>query len=546
MFTPNACAYERQRCCTPEIETEVGVGVYVRFAMFIGLVLCVSVADAATITVATAGDLQAALVTAQPGDTVVLSAGKTFVGNFTLPAKRGDAFITLQSSPDPRLPAEGGRIDPAHAPQLAKLRSPNGSPALQTAPDAHHWRIQLLEFQANAGGVGDIITLGDGSTAQTSLAQVPHDLIVDRCYVHGAADLGQKRGVALNSASTTISGSYIADIKAVGQDSQAINGWNGPGPFVIANNYLEAAGENLLFGGTDPSIPNLVPSDITITGNTLSRPTSWRGQQWQIKNILELKNARRVRIAGNILENNWSAAQIGFAVLFTVRNQDGRCPWCQVADVVFENNVLQHSAAAISILGTDDSAKSEQTHTIVIRNNLLIDIDNEHWGGNGYVLALTGGPRDITVDHNTIIQDHAYGIVQVQGPPVMGFVFTNNLARQNAYGIIGQDRAPGSDTIAAYFPASSVTDNVIADGDARRYPAGNRFPSSAEFRSQFVGYDRGDFRLTAASPWNGAGTDGISLGANLTALPPHGPRPPKEPTPRGPEADRRGRKAMLP
>jgi hypothetical protein len=368
--------------------TEVRVRACVQLAMFISLTVCVPTVGAATITVATAADLQNALVVARPADTGELAAGMTFGGNCTLPVKQGEAFITLQSSPDTRLPAQGVRIAPSNAPQLAKLRSPSGSPALQTAPGAHHWRIQLLEFQANAGGFGDIVTLGDGSTAQTSLTQVPHDLIVDRCYIHGDPVVGQKRGIALNSASTTISDSYIAEMKAVGQDSQAINGWNGPGPFVISDNYLEAAGENLLFGGTDPSIQNLVPSDITIIGNTFSRPTSWRGQQWQIKNILELKNARRVRIAGNLLENNWAAAQVGFAVLFTVRNQDGRCPWCQVAEVVFENNILQHSAAAISILGMDDSAKSEQTHAIVIRNNLLVDIDNEHWGGNGLAPSL--------------------------------------------------------------------------------------------------------------------------------------------------------------
>jgi hypothetical protein len=506
------------------------------------LILGARSVDAATIAVAAGGDLQSALAAAKPGDTVELAVGAPFTGNFTLPAKAGgDAFITVRSASHANLPPEGGRVSPADAPYLAKLRSPNNAPALQTAPGAHHWRIQWLEFQANAGGFGDIITLGDGSAAQTTLAQVPHDLVVDRCYIHGDPDAGQKRGIALNSASTTISGSYIADIKAVGQDSQAITGWNGPGPFVITNNYLEAAGENLLFGGTDPSIPNLVPSDVTVTGNILSRPASWRGQRWQIKNLLELKNARRVRIADNLLENNWAAAQTGFAVVFTVRNQDGRCPWCQVADVVFENNVVQHSAAAISILGVDDHAKSEQTRSIRIRNNLFVDIDNEHWGGNGYFLMLTGAPRDIAVDHNTIIQDHAYGIVQVDGPPVFGFVFTNNLVRHNAYGIIGQDKAPGTDTISAYFPASSIVGNVIADGDSRRYPAGNKFPSSAEFRSQFVSYDSGDFRLKSSSSWNTAGTDGLSLGADVTAVPSRPPRPPRAPERPLRSTDGRGR-----
>jgi hypothetical protein len=488
---------------------------------------------AATITVPQGGDVQAALNRAQPGDTVELAAGATFVGNYTLPPKTGAAsFITVQSTPDQALPAGEQRVLPSDAHRLAKVRSPNSLPALQTAPGAHHWRIQLLEFQGNAGGFGDIITLGDGSAAQSSLALVPHDLVVDRCYIHGDPEAGQKRGIALNSASTTVSGSYISDIKLIGQDSQAITAWNGPGPYTIANNYLEAAGENLLFGGADPSIPNLIPSDISVTGNTLSRPTSWRDQRWQVKNLLELKNARRITIAGNVIENNWLAAQSGFAILFTVRNQDHRCAWCQVEDVVFENNLVQHSAAGILVLGYDNNAKSEQTRGIVVRNNLFVDIDNERWGGNGYFLQLTGQPRDITVDHNTIIQEHAYGIVQVEGPPVLGFVFTNNIVRHNAYGIIGASHAPGNDTISAFFPASRVEGNIIADGVAGRYPSGNRFPTAAEFQRQFVGYGRGDYRLVIGSSLSEAGIGGATPGADLTTVPgghPHVPRVPETP-----------------
>jgi hypothetical protein len=482
-----------------------------------------------TIRVPAGGDLQEAINRARPGDTIVLDAGATYVGNFVLPLKTGgDAFTTIRSSAaDSVLPGANQRIDTSYAPHLPKLRSPNGAPALSTAPGAHHYRLLFLEFQANANGFGDIVTLGDGSSAQNSLAQVPHDLIVDRCYVHGDPKLGQKRGIALNSAKTDIVNSYVSDIKAVGQDSQAVAGVNGPGPFTISNNYLEGAGENVMFGGSDPGIPNLVPSDITITNNHIAKPPAWRNEQWTVKNLLELKNARRVTISGNLLEYNWLAAQTGFAVLFTVRNQDGRCPWCQVEDVVFERNVLRHSAAGINILGHDDLKPSQQTRRITIRHNIFEDIDNKKWGGNGYFLLLTEEPRDIVVDHNTIIQPNAYGIVAVGGPPTLGFVFTNNLVRHNAYGLKGDDRASGLDTIRAYFPASSITANVIADGQERLYPRGNLFPSSAEFERQFVSYETGDYRLVSGSPWRGAGTDGADLGALSAVL-----QPPRQPGPR--------------
>ena len=61
-----------------------------------------------------------------------------------------------------------------------------------------------------------------------------------------------------------------------------------------------------MFGGEDPWLEGLVPSDIEIRGNDIARPWSWwdqhpdhDGTRWTIKNLLELKNARRVLIQGN-------------------------------------------------------------------------------------------------------------------------------------------------------------------------------------------------------------------------------------------------------
>ena len=232
--------------------------------------------EAATIIVASGGDLQAAINAASPGDTILLQAGAEFVGNFILPVKAGDAFITIRTSTaDGLLPPAAHRISPAHAPLLARLRSSNEVPALRTAAGAHHWRLQYLEFAGNTGGYSEIIRLGDGSSAQNSLALVPHHLVLEHLYVHGDPLIGQKRGIAANAAHVTLRDSHISEIKAVGQDTQAICAWNGPGPFTIENNYLEAAGENVLFGGSDPFIPNLVADGIVIRRNLFSRPMSW-------------------------------------------------------------------------------------------------------------------------------------------------------------------------------------------------------------------------------------------------------------------------------
>src|SRR5205823_5032846 len=152
-------------------------------------------------------DLQAVLNQAQPGDQIVLDAGATFTGPFTLPNKTGNSWITIQSSALDHLPAPGQRVGPADAASMPKIVSPGmGAPALATAVGAHNFRFVGVEFlpATKDAFIYDLIDLGDGSSAQTSLSQVPHDLILDQCYVHTWPDQSLKRGIALNSASTSI------------------------------------------------------------------------------------------------------------------------------------------------------------------------------------------------------------------------------------------------------------------------------------------------------------------------------------------------------
>jgi hypothetical protein len=460
---------------------------------------------AATHTVPAGGDLQAALNAARAGDVIVLAAGATYTGNFRLPVTSGDRFITIRTGGGRQLPAAGTRIDPTHAPLLAKLQSPNTSAALATAPGAHHWRIELVEFLANAKGMGDIIRLGDGGSAQTDLAHLPRHLVLDRVYIHGDPAVGQKRGIALNSGYTEIVNSYIADIKSVGQDSQAIAGWNGSGPYLIENNYLEAAGENVLFGGADPKIWNLVPSDIVVRGNLMSKPVAWRTEKWQVKNAFELKNARRVLIEHNIFEHVWKAAQSGYAILFTTRNQDGDAPWSTVEDVTFRHNTVRHAGNAINILGRDDIHPRAQGARYTISDNLFYDIDGSAWRGAGIFLQIGGEPRDIVVERNTVFHTGnvimAYG--RRNGQPVVtdGFVFRDNLVRHNKYGVIGESAGIGRSTLNSFFTRLVFEGNVLAGGKASQYPANNHFPSVEEFEASFVDPAAGNFALVPGVSW---------------------------------------------
>ncbi len=541
---------------------------------------------AAVRTVRAGDNLQAVLNVALPGDEILLSADTTFAGNFVLPVTTGNSVITIRTDlPDASLPGPSQRVSPAAAAHFARIVSPNTAAALRTAPGAHHWRILCVRFSANKEGYGDVVQLGDGSGAQSTLAQVPYDLVFDRVYIQGHPLYGQKRGIALNARTVTIRNSYIEDIKSAGADAQAIGGWNGPGPFSIENNYLEASGEIFLLGGADPTIVNLVSEDVSIRYNHMSRPMAWRdpviptpsgtamsvaggslapgayayrvvarrsvgqgtigtslpspeivasspggsvtitwsavpdateyqvygrvpgstsqywtmagttftdtgaagqagtppadGTRWQVKNILELKNARRVKVEYNLFENNWRAAQPGYAIVLTPRNQDGACTWCVVEAVDFHHNVVRNSTAGVNILGFDTNNSSLQTNAIRIAENLFLGITTR-LAGNGWGILIGDEPRDVVIDYNTFDLDgttilYAYGGTDTAPRRITGFRFTNNASPHGEYGINGASASTGALTLQMYFPSAVLTGNWLSGGSAARYPADNRF-----------------------------------------------------------------------
>jgi hypothetical protein len=484
-------------------------------------------ADSREITVRARGDLQRALDSARAGDTIVVEAGATFRGTFTLPAKSGDAFITVRSSLADKLP-EGVRVSPDVAQFMPKLVAPGrGAAAIETAPGAHHWRLVGLEIaQADAASVVfDLVKLGDGSPAQNTIDKVPHHLAIDRCYVHAAsADAEAKRGISLQSADTEITNSYVAGFKVKGQEAQAIAGWNGPGPFRIENNYLEGAGENIIFGGAQAIVPGLIPTGIEILRNHLDKPPSWRGV-FTVKNSLELKNARRVRIEGNLIEHCWLDAQTGYAILFTPRPSDSGA-WAEVSDVTFANNVVRHVAAAINISGEDSlftsNPREHRLHRVHVANNLFDDVDINAWGGDGCFLQLLSGAESVVVEHNTIL-NRGGALIKLDGDASTGFVFRDNVARHNDYGVTGNSVGYGARAFETYAPGAIFTGNVIAKEFGAPwnteivYPSGNKFPASLKD----VGFEdaaTGNYRLKPNSKFKRAASDGRDAGCDFDQL----------------------------
>ena len=474
------------------------------------------------IAVPAGGDLQAALDAARPGDTLLLDPGAVYQGPFVLPAKTGDDWIVVRTAaPDGVLPASGTRVGPPMEALLAVLQSATDT-VVRTGPGAHHYRFVGLEIRPAPGVF--LFDLVDLSGPKGRGPWTPHHLVFDRCWLHGDPAAGGRRGIALNARFVGVVDSTLSDFKEVGNDSQALCGWDGDGPFAIVNDDLQAAGENVMFGGSDPTTRGLVPADITVRRNHFAKPLTWKpddpaygGVPWSVKNLFELKNARRVLIEGNVFEFNWPQSQNGYAILFTVRDQDGTAPWSTVRDVTFRDNVVRHVSSGINVLGNDTvhPGGSRFARRILVVNNLFDDVGGPIWGGAGVLAQILSGAHGVVLDHNTAIQTGSF--VLADGAPSPRPAITSNIALANQFGVIGSGTAPGLPTLRAYFPGALVAGNVIVGAPADRYPPGNFFPATLA-EVGFAAPVSGDYSLLPSSPYRGRGADGRDPGADLVEL----------------------------
>jgi hypothetical protein len=538
------------------------------------------------IQVTAGADLQAALNSAQCGDTIALQAGATFTGSFTLPANPCDDrhWITIRTStPDGGLLPEGTRITPCYAGAaslpgrpalncpatrnvLAKIVFPHGSAAsgpIGFAPGANHYRLLGLEITRlpGTGQVTDLVTVRFKGNAD--------HIVVDRSWLHGTELDETVGGVDLSSMTYAgVIDSFFTDFHCIAitgscTDAKSIAGGTGGypgGPYKIVNNFLEASGENVLFGG---GAATTTPADIEIRRNHFFKPMIWKqgepgyvggasGNPFIVKNHFELKNAQRVLFEGNVLENDWGGfSQTGFSILLTPKNQhtqDGTnvCPMCQVTDVTIRYSTISHVGSGFQISngisgnGTNGGvALAGERYSI--HDVTVDDINAARYTGGGTLLNVSNTWKanvlnNITINHITGFPDpNGHLLVlgnNMSNPSMWGFNFTNNVVVAGRYPVWtnggGSTDCAFSDvpviSLAKCFSTYSFNSNAImaspAAFPASTWPPGNYFPTSSTAVA-FVNYNLGnggDYHLLTSSPYENKGTDGKDLGADIDAL----------------------------
>ncbi|HMK23397.1 MAG TPA: Ig domain-containing protein, partial [Terriglobales bacterium] len=526
-------------------------------------------AAGATQLVKTSADLQTSLNSAQCGDTISLQAGATFTGAFTFPAKHCDDahwIMVRTSAPDSALPPEGTRVTPCYGgiaalpgrPSLACANtnkvlatltfSGTGSGPVQLADGANHYRLLGLE-----------ITRSSPKAIVYNLVSnkgVADHIVIDRSWLHGTAQDETTRGVMLSGSTyVAIVDSFFNDFHCVAvsgtcTDSQAIAGGTGThpmGPYKIFNNFLEAAGQSILFGGGSA---DHTPEDIEIRHNHMFKPTTWQkgqpgyvggrdGNPFIVKNLFELKNGIRVLFEGNLLENVWGGfSQNGFAVLLTPKNQNGLCPQCVVHDITIRYASIAHTGAGFQIANaaSDSGALSLGIWNVSIHDVLIDDVDAKAYDGGGFLFQESNANpvsvmHDVAVNHLTGFTKNPDLAMIVIGnaktnPEMYGFAWDNNIFSASG-GII---TTGGGATNCAYHQSSAgvlancfkewtFSHNVLV-GAKGTWPAGNSAAtmSQVKFATASTSYSLSQFALQADSPFAGSGSDGKDPGVDVNGL----------------------------
>lgn len=476
-----------------------------------------------TIRVEAGQNLQAALNAAQPGDEVVLAQGATFTGNFTLPAKTSTSPEWIIVRADVLPVGFGTRVTRELAAPSAKVITPNSSAAIITAQGAKHWR--LVGFQVELAPISSlnygIVVLGSGSSADSTLATLPTDIILDRMMISGSTTGMTSRCVAMNGIRLAVIDSHLDECHAKGPDAQGIGGWNGPGPFLIENNYIAGSGQGIMFGGADPFIRDVTPSDITIRRNYFYKPMSWANNKWSIKATFELKHAQRVQFEGNILENTWISAQTGYAFLFQTVSQNDRAPWTVIQDITVRNNLIKKATSGVNILARFNKVPIIGTRRVLFQGNVFEDVGRDPVNGTkGTIFQLLQDVEDIAFVNNTVTQSagDVSKAVYFDGVPGIRTVILNNIFPLSSIGIGGSGRAGGNSTLATFAPDGIVEGNVLPGLPAAVYPRNNYFPPNGPAIGNSTMARTSSEVCSLMRPWlDGLGVIGI-VGANCARL----------------------------
>jgi len=480
---------------------------------------------------------------------IELSASVTYSGTFVIDNNAGTDWLIIRSSAYASLPS-GTRTTPAATTNLAKISQPAHLACMRVDFGGHHVRFIGIEFTTAVATTVLTVVGFDSSYIQPSTeAEVCSYIIFDRCYLTSTSETNRCRtGIQVNCDNFACIDSYIDNIKD-SSDAQAILFHLGTG-LLVHNCYLEATGENIMAGGNDTLITDRLPEDLTISKCYFFKPDKWNpvsddynDQNWNCKNLFELKMCRRCHIHSCVLEGSWVDGQAGYAISIKIANQTNTNPWAETIDVWMENCLIKRSGRGFHILGSDgEGYPSGSLQRVLIRNILFHTLGGEStgsplnediaelFGTQGKIVLFTTIRKPIkyfTFDHVTFVAQeghHTTGMVA----ETADIINVDNLTIKNSIFPAGQFR------FTPTFVDNGRIRNLTLSGNGWFFHASDNdlatrltnfstdFPNDIKADTitdvEFTDNSSQDYTLANDSPFKDAADDGTDCGVNFTEL----------------------------
>ena len=571
----------------------------------------------------TTAQVQADLNAAACGDRIMVQAGSS-IGSINWPHKGCDNahWIGLLSTgiTDPAFPPEGTRLTPCWSGVVSmpnriypctsakvltfKIVAPASGNAITATGGGDHYRIIGAELTRNPAGGIAVYNIVD-------LSGTPSWLIFDRVWCHGventfpitvqSADTSTTRCVYLGQSNhVAVIDSYFTDfydtsaMSANGNtDAQCIGGGvggtanSGWGVYKFVNNHCEASGEGILLGGSQgpPLTPtgctimvncNLdVPTDIEVRRNYFFKPPQWNGNTtvpagkgWPvIKNGFEMKIGARALYEGNVIENTWYQAQVGWCWSTAPKNQSnnaGTSPTALTAltnDFTYRYNYCYGAAYGFGLYQSMDSgctqcqaqgANGISEHDNVVGDALSLGGLTAQSSGDGWSITAASDNsgrglnqlNNVLIQHNTFVRAIRYGIgFGASGANLLhNWQILDNIFVYGTYGVGSNPSLAGCSTTNSFFQILNsclgstwtVNNNAVFNWPTN-VALGNTWPTDGKGAGNFFvngsagvgfvnygtgdsGFNPGNYQLTAASRFHNAATDGKDLGADIPTL----------------------------
>src|SRR5215204_6338597 len=214
------------------------------------------------------------------------------------------------------------------------------------------------------------------------------------------SNFGSHRGIRADAIGCRIHRSRVLNIFS-DIHTQAVAAWEGCYDLVIEDSELQAAGENVIFGGSVCADPKLIPRKILILNCDLSKKPEWLSDPTvTCVNNFEIKNGIDIVVKDcKMWGSRAGGGQDGYAIVLTVRQQP--LPYGIVKDVIISGCEIENTMGGVHFLGHDDTFPYEpegvQLENVVIAYNRFRSMHN-----NARQFFINSGSKNLIIIGNDV------------------------------------------------------------------------------------------------------------------------------------------------